>query len=86
MSEFLEGVGKLIIFCVVVGFLNGIAATYRCSAVVFVRFVGHEVDFAEEPVVIGNRLKLCHLSVLEEAGKKRKRKMGERGFFVYFCS
>lgn len=80
MSEFLEGVDKLIIFCVVVVFLNGIAATYCCSAVVFVRFVGHEVDFAEEPVVIGNRLKLCHLPVLEEDGKKRKRLMGESGF------
>lgn len=79
MSEFLEGVGKLIIFCVVVGFLNGIAATYCCSAVAFVRFVSHKVDFAEEPVVIGNMLKLCHLSVLEEDGKKSKRRMGERG-------
>lgn len=57
MSEFLEGVGKLIIFCVVVGFLDGIATTYCCSAVVFVRFVCHEVDFTEEPVVIGDRLK-----------------------------
>lgn len=80
MSEFLEGVGKLIIFCVVIGFLNGIAATYCCSAVVFVRFVGHEVDFAEEPMIVGDRLKLCHLSVLEVDGKKSKRKMGEKGF------
>lgn len=47
MSEFLERVGKLIVFGVVVVFLNGIAAAYCCSAVVFVRFVSHEVDFAE---------------------------------------
>lgn len=83
MSEFLEGVGKLIIFCVVVGFLNGIAATYCCSAVVFVRFVGHEVDFAEEP---GDRLKLCHLSVLEEMVRKEKGRWERGGLFVYFCS
>lgn len=58
MSEFLERVSKLIIFCIVVRFLNGIAAAYCCSAVVFVRFVSHKVDFAEEPVVIRNRLTL----------------------------
>lgn len=74
MSEFLEGVDKLIIFCVVIGFLNSIAATYCCSAMVFVRFVSHEVDFAEEPVVIGDRLKLCHLSVL-----------GEDDYFCSWC-
>lgn len=73
MSEFLKRVGKLIIFCVVVGFLNGIAAAYCCSAVVFVGFVGHEVDFAKESVVVGDRLKLCLLSVLvEDVQEKQK--------------
>lgn len=74
MSEFLERVGKLIIFCVVVGFLNGIAAAYCCSAVVVVGFVGHEVDFAKEPVVVGDRLKLCILVVdVQEKQKEDER-------------
>ena len=30
-----------------------------------VRFVGNKVDFSEEPVVVGDGLKLSHLSVLE---------------------
>lgn len=83
MGEFLERVGKLIIFCVVVGFLNGIAAAYCCSAVVFVGFVSHEVDFAEEPVVVGDKLKLC---LLERMCKKSKREVERGWLFVYFCS
>lgn len=57
----------MIIFCVVVGFLNGISAAYCSSAIALVRFVGYEVDFSEEPVVVGDSLKLSLLSVLEDA-------------------
>lgn len=54
----------MIVFCVVVGFLNCISAAHCCGAMALVRFVGYEVDFSEEPVVVGDGLKSL-LSVLE---------------------
>ena len=58
MGELAEGAGEAVVFGVVGGELDAVAAQDGGFAVVVVGFVGGEVDFAEEP------LSLCQLCSL----------------------
>ncbi len=62
-----------IVFAIVFWFLNGVATHDGRVPVVVVRFVGGEIDFAEEPVGRVNSVSLCEAVVGNEFGDRDER-------------